>query len=172
MITRALAGVFFLCLWIQPAFSQAADAGRTAFETRCAVCHGGDGKGGEFAPGILARVAALGDPELTALVRSGVPSKGMPAFNLVVTEMAPLLTYLRLLAETNGTAPPLKKSKFNIGGQSIEGTVLHEGIDDVQLRTSDGRRQLLRRARDLYRVGTSQSDWTSYDGQTNGNRYS
>src|SRR5258706_15124981 len=92
----AMIGIF----WVSPASCQTPDTGRAVFETRCAVCHGGDGKGGEFAPGILAAVAARGDPELTALIRSGVPNKGMPGFSFVVTEMAPLLSHLRLLASS------------------------------------------------------------------------
>src|SRR5258706_6798576 len=86
--------------------------------------------------------------------------------------MAPLLSYVRLLSTKSG-APPLKTLKVDIAnGESIEGTVLHEGLDDLQLRTADGRVKLLRRAGDRYRAVMSQNDWTTYDGQHSGNRYS
>src|SRR5262245_16743437 len=93
--------VLELCLFTGFAaisFGQAVDTGRAVYETRCAICHGGDGKGGEFAPAILPGITARGDPELTALIASGIPGKGMPRFAIPVTEMAPLLSHLRTLA--------------------------------------------------------------------------
>src|SRR5215831_12751099 len=76
---------------------EAQEAGRAIFETRCGVCHGADGNGGEFAPSILSRLPVLGDAELTTVVRSGVPGRGMPAVALSDREMTALLTHLRTL---------------------------------------------------------------------------
>ena len=65
-----------------------APGGRPSFQDRCAVCHGVDGNGGEHAPSILARVQSQNEQELIALLREGVPLRGMPAFNDVPeTEM-------------------------------------------------------------------------------------
>src|SRR5256885_16600599 len=58
-----------------------APEGRLSFQNRCAVCHGTDGNGGEHAPSILARVQRQNEQELIALLREGVPQRGMPAFN-------------------------------------------------------------------------------------------
>ena len=58
--------------------------GRELFASRCAACHGGDGNGGEFAPGIVTRLAALSDAEVASIVHNGVPARGMPAFGIAV----------------------------------------------------------------------------------------
>src|SRR3954464_11567559 len=73
--------------------------GRASFQSRCAVCHGTDGNGGEHAPSILARVQSRNEQELIALLREGVPLRGMPAFNDVPeTELRALTGFLRTLA--------------------------------------------------------------------------
>ena len=41
------------------------------------MCHGGDANGGEFAGSIVARVAACTDAQLSTIIRSGVPGRGM-----------------------------------------------------------------------------------------------
>ena len=75
-----------------------APEGRLSFESRCAVCHGTDGNGGEHAPSILARVAGQNEQELIALLREGVPLRGMPAFNDVPeTELRALAGFVRTL---------------------------------------------------------------------------
>jgi alcohol dehydrogenase (cytochrome c) len=167
-------GVLELCVLAASAalsFGQAPDTGRIVYETRCAICHGGDGKGGEYAPSILPGIAARGDPELTSVISSGIPSKGMPRFSFVVTEMAPLLSHLRSLAKGAVPAPKPIVVK-TVSGESLQGTVVGEGIADLQLRTADGRIRLLRSEGDRYRTVTSQTDWPMYDGQYSGNRYS
>src|SRR6266436_2425365 len=80
-----------------------APEGRLSFQTRCAGCHGTDGNGGEHAPSILARLRSQNDQELTALLREGVPSRGMPAFNEVPdSEMRTLVGFLRTIAPPGG----------------------------------------------------------------------
>ena len=69
--------------------------GTKSFETRCAVCHGGDARGGEFGPSIVARVQAANDRDLAALIHSGIPNRGMPPFNLAESEMKALVAHLR-----------------------------------------------------------------------------
>jgi cytochrome c oxidase cbb3-type subunit III len=58
-------------------------AGRQIFVSECASCHGLDARGGEHAPNILARpeVQRMSDADIAAVVRKGVPSRGMPAFD-------------------------------------------------------------------------------------------
>ena len=60
----------------------APNPGRTQFERLCARCHGADGRGGEMGPGIVARLALRNDAELSALIRDGLPAKGMPGHPL------------------------------------------------------------------------------------------
>ena len=57
-------------------------AGRQQFISHCAVCHGADGHGGQLGPTIV----DVQNPRATSvqavlnIIRSGVPSAGMPAF--------------------------------------------------------------------------------------------
>jgi hypothetical protein len=46
------------------------------------MCHGEDGNGGEFAPGIVTRIATRTDAEIAAVVRDGLPNRGMPEVQL------------------------------------------------------------------------------------------
>src|SRR5256885_3042962 len=61
---------------------QALAEGRQAFDTRCAGCHGLDGRGGERAPDIATRSAVQqkSDANLTRIIRNGIPGAGMPGF--------------------------------------------------------------------------------------------
>lgn len=75
-------------------------AGRQAFESICASCHGLNGKGGERAPDIATRpeIVKLSDNNLLGVLREGRPQAGMPAFrDLGTAKLSELLNYLRLL---------------------------------------------------------------------------
>ena len=75
-----------------------APEGRLSFQNRCAVCHGTDGNGGEHAPSILARVQRENEAQMTALLRVGIPERGMPAFKDVPeAELRALTVFLRSL---------------------------------------------------------------------------
>jgi len=56
--------------------------GEQIFATRCAGCHGLDGRGGERAPDIAtnAKTVQRSDEELFRIVREGLPGTGMPPF--------------------------------------------------------------------------------------------
>src|SRR2546429_5591307 len=56
-------------------------------------------------------------------------------------------------------------------GQETGGQVLGEGFEDLQLRTDDKRIHLLRRAGELFREVTSETNWPTYNGDPGGNRY-
>ena len=57
------------------------------------------------------------------------------------------------------------------GGGTIDGVVLGEGFDDLQVRTADGRVRLLRREGDRVREVTSETGWPTYNGDPGGNRH-
>ena len=99
------------------AWGQAPD-GKVAFQTRCSVCHGTDGNGGEHAPTILPSLATKNDEELTTIIRDGVPRKGMPAFKeLPDAEVVQLVAYLRSLQPRRGRrgfAPVRQVIKLNL----------------------------------------------------------
>src|SRR6185436_19875481 len=75
---------------------QTVESGRQTFGGRCAGCHGTNATGGELGPGIVDRVPARTDEELTSVIRQGLPTAGMPAFpNLTETDVRGLIAFLR-----------------------------------------------------------------------------
>jgi alcohol dehydrogenase (cytochrome c) len=162
----------FVLLSVAALHAQTASDGARIFESRCAVCHGGDGKGGEFGPDMMLRAATRSDRDLASLIHAGIPNRGMPAFDFSEREMAALVAHLRKLAPPlTGTLP----NGITVMTESgpVQGVVKGQGARDLQLQTADGRVMLLRRtAGDRFRQVTSQTGWPSYDGADSGNRYS
>ena len=68
---------------IQKGEASSANAlGQKIFRTKCAACHGLDGRGGEHAPSIVQdQVKSLSDEDLAGIVHNGVTTKGMPEFS-------------------------------------------------------------------------------------------
>ncbi len=158
------------------AFGQSgASPGRVHFETRCAGCHGGDGNGGEHGPTIIARLFDLDDGALKTFISRGLPARGMPPTVLEDAEMQALIQHLRTLRVPRrfgrGPAALPMGSAVTTDGRTLEGEILNEGPDQMQLRTADGRIHLLRTEGEKYRPVTSQHDWPTYHGQIGGNRY-
>jgi alcohol dehydrogenase (cytochrome c) len=151
--------------------AQTVDSGRQAFENRCARCHGADGNGGEMGPPIVLRLTARDDGQLIKLIHEGVPDRGMPPSVIPEPEMADLVKFLRTIQRRPGTKPVRRLTLQTTAGVTLEGEVLGEGFDDVQLRTADKRVHLLRRAGDRVREVTSDADWPTYNGDPRGNRY-
>jgi alcohol dehydrogenase (cytochrome c) len=151
-------------------YAQAVDPGRRAFESRCARCHGADGRGGEMGPAIAERLSPLDDQQLMKLIREGQPLKGMPPNVVPDAEMADLVKFLRTI-ERAGERPLVRMSVQTTDGRTLDGLVLGEGFDDLQLQTDDKRVHLLRRAGDRYRPVTSETPWPTYNGDPGGNRY-
>src|SRR5277367_3882487 len=50
--------------------------GRKTFESRCSVCHGADGNGGEMGPAIARRISNLTDAQLKTTILEGLPARG------------------------------------------------------------------------------------------------
>ncbi len=65
----------------------------------------------------------------------------------------------------------MRRTVRTTDGRTLDGQVLGEGFDDLQLRTDDKRVHLLRRAGDRFRAVTSEADWPTYNGDPGGNRY-
>jgi alcohol dehydrogenase (cytochrome c) len=168
---RTSAALLCAALSICTARAEDPDAGRREYETRCSRCHGGDGNGGELAPGIVRRLASRSDEELGALVRGGLPNSGMPGFTIHDEPLRALVDFLRTLRLQRGSAPVRAKVETTTG-VTLEGLVLNETSLDMQLLTDDKRIHLLRAEGNLYRPVTSQTDWPTYNGQVGGNRWS
>ena len=152
--------------------AQTVEPGRTAYESRCVRCHGADGNGGEMGPPMALRLAAHDDRQLADLIRGGVPARGMPPSQIADPEMADLLKHLRTIQRRAADAPVARRLQLETtDGRTLDGQVVGEGFDDLQLRTADERVHLMRRAGGRFREVTSDTDWPTYNGDPGGNRY-
>ena len=167
------AGIGFIALvpLMAALVGQDVDAGRKVFETRCARCHGGDGNGGEMGPPITMRLSARNDEQLVTFIHEGVPLRGMPPSDVAGVELADLVRFLRSIQRRPEDKPVVRLTVQTTTGTTLNGQVLAEGFDDVQLLTDDKRLHLLRRTGDRMREVTSATDWPTYNGDPRGNRY-
>lgn len=100
---RMLLVVFLACgvIGICSASAAAQDASAT-YKSKCAVCHGPDGKGGKMGTRDFAspEVAAESDAQLTEIITKGKPPK-MPSYDgkLKDTEIKDLVGYIRGLGK-------------------------------------------------------------------------
>ncbi len=147
-------------------------AGRTVFENRCSGCHGSDGNGGELGPPIAIRMPNLSDEQISNTVRNGLPTRGMPANTVAAVEMPQLIAVLRaLIPRETGFRPYALKAALT-NGKTVEGMVVNEALEDLQMRGSDGKIHLLRRVdAKQYREVTSEVNWPFYNGGLTGNRF-
>ena len=67
-------------------------AAQSDFIARCAGCHGADANGGERAQGIRRDRT---DAQLAEIIRRGIPSAGMPAFDLPASDLKRLVAFIR-----------------------------------------------------------------------------
>jgi cytochrome c oxidase cbb3-type subunit III len=104
---RLAGSTLFLCLFAG-AIQAAVPDGQPLFSTRCATCHGLDGKGGEHAPNIAGNpeVQRLSDAALTGIIHNGIAGAGMPAFgsSLKADEIQSVVLYLRTLQGQSASA--------------------------------------------------------------------
>ena len=127
-------------------------------------------------PNIVERLAAFrADNQLTTLIHTGIPESGMPPNAVEGQELAALIRFVRSIAPRTGgrgfTRPQVRLTVETTAGKKLEGVVLGEGFEDLQLRTGDNKIHLLRRAGDKFREVTSEIDWPDYNGDPRGNRY-
>jgi alcohol dehydrogenase (cytochrome c) len=155
--------------WSQPA----PKPGQLLYERNCGVCHGGDGMGGEMGPNIVMRVGRLTDEQLAALLHDGRPARGMPGFpNLSNDERASVVNFLRTTMRPRRRPAPVSRTVELTDGSKLTGLVMNQSPADLQLRTADQKIHLLRPEGERFREATSQADWTTYNGDVRGNRYS
>lgn len=149
--------------------------GQGAYESRCSVCHGADGNGGEMGPAIARRLRALDDAKVTAVIREGLPTRGMPGFKLADTELKALIAHVRTFRPRRNAEEfqqyPLKATLTT--GATLDGTVISEGFQEAALATGPEKRvHLLRKAgAGKFREVTSEVNWNTYNGDIGGNRY-
>lgn len=98
-----------------------AQDGRQLFEKHCAVCHG-DGRGTERGPNLAnnRRVRSQSIAELRNVIRVGVPSRGMPAFDLPAAALDALTAFVRGFSgpasESNPAGDRAAGERFFFGG--------------------------------------------------------
>ena len=88
----------WLCLWAAGSIAVAAGrpqsslaTGRAGFEANCAVCHGGDARGGERAPSLFG--TRRSKQQILQIIRNGRPG-GMPPFHLPPREESALVNFV------------------------------------------------------------------------------
>lgn len=81
--------------------------GSALFASKCAVCHGADGRGGEHAPDIATAsdVQRLADRNLIDIIRNGVSGTGMPGFGWLGEEK--ILEIVASLRALQGKSSPV-----------------------------------------------------------------
>src|SRR5260370_36498966 len=94
----------------------------------------------------------------------------MPPSQVADTEMPNLIRFLRSMQRRAESRPVVRIKVQTIDGRVLNGQVLGEGFEDLQLRTDDQRVHLLRRAGDRFREVTSETGWPTYNGDPGGNR--
>jgi cytochrome c oxidase cbb3-type subunit 3 len=102
--------------------SQPVQRGKSAFEAKCATCHGLDGLGGEHAPDVVRRsaVRTLSDQALLDVIHDGIPQRGMPGFSDMGKEdIRGVVAYLRFLqgdsAEGSARGDPVRGRELFLG---------------------------------------------------------
>jgi alcohol dehydrogenase (cytochrome c) len=166
----ALVAVSGIVVW-----GQDRSPGQRSFESRCAICHGGDAHGTDRGPAIYNKLAARNDQSLTTVIRKGLPG-GMPAFQISDQELTGLIAYLRTLQAPARGGRPFQRPEVHetvtlTDGKTLTGVEVASGFNDHQIRTTDGKIHLLRRVGDKFREVTSTVDWPTFHGDISGNRY-
>ena len=148
--------------------------GKASYGAHCLLCHAGDGRGTNRAPGILDFVAATEPARVGAFLRTGAPDKGMPAFDLPAEELELLVAHLGKLAAAERPVAKRPAPLRLADGSVASGEVLNRSGFDAQLRTSDGRVRLFRNEGEAFRPAALKPsvDWPSYHGSDTGNRHS
>ena len=124
----ALVAVFVLS-----ALSLAAAQGEDSYQSRCALCHGGDAAGTDRARSILPTLHSLNRDRLATIITEGVSQKGMPAITIPADELGALITYLKEMAAAvapaarDPRAPQSRAGAIRIGnGRLLNGTILKD----------------------------------------------
>lgn len=159
----------FFCLSFAYAQNQVGEEAYRRYESSCSLCHGTDGTGGEFGPNISVRLPRLSDEQLTTVIHGGLPKRGMPAFpNIEGSQLKDLMTFLRTLKPR--VSEDVKRKVATTAGKVLVGVVLNQSNDDLELQTTDKAIHLLRRTGESFREVSSETDWTTYNGDLTGNR--
>src|SRR5467141_2773488 len=88
-------------LWTQTGSPEPQQSPRAEkiFAQQCAVCNGADARGGEYAPRLAGNGDLRGKPLswLRDVIKNGIPSGGMPAFDLPPADLDGVTSLVRSL---------------------------------------------------------------------------
>jgi alcohol dehydrogenase (cytochrome c) len=94
----------------------------------------------------------------------------MPAFpNIEGEKLKELISFLRSLKPR--FSEDIKRKVVMDTGTVLEGVILNESNDDLELQTADKAIHLLRRSGESFREVTSETNWETYNGDLSGNRF-
>ncbi|HLY62615.1 MAG TPA: PQQ-binding-like beta-propeller repeat protein [Terriglobia bacterium] len=95
--------------------------GQKLYASNCAGCHGSDFRGTDQGPGLTAnsRVRKMSVQRLGTTIKNGIPTSGMPPFDLSAEDLDALITFIRSLnsvaAESNVPGSPEAGRQFFFG---------------------------------------------------------
>src|ERR1700677_3479778 len=92
--------------------------GKQVFSVNCSFCHGSDARGGEGGPNLLRSPIVLNDREgevISAVVLNGRPEKGMPKFDLSMSDIADIAAYLHSMHSARDAQAPLASAAILVG---------------------------------------------------------
>jgi cytochrome c oxidase cbb3-type subunit III len=137
---------FALLLLVAPVFGQEAEAGRKAYLSFCANCHGAQGLGGRGPSLAQPLPRAQDDEALTRVILQGIPGSEMPPTRLIEQEVRDLIAYVRLLA---------REPAVQVAGNADNGKALYEQQGCAQCHAIAGEGGRL--GPDLTQIGQSRS---------------
>lgn len=92
--------------------------GKQVFSVNCSFCHGSDARGGEGGPNLLRSPIVLNDREgevISAVVLNGRPERGMPRFDLGMSDIADIAAYLHSMHRARDAEAPLAAAAILVG---------------------------------------------------------
>ncbi len=115
-------------------------SGKQQFISHCSACHGEDGHGGQMGPNIV----EIKNPRATSveavhnIVRSGIPSAGMPSFTTISdADVDAIARYVMSLKASGAPAavvqPAVARGDVTAGFDFF----MHQGIAPVAIRFED-----------------------------------
>jgi PQQ-dependent dehydrogenase (methanol/ethanol family) len=125
-LRRIIGPVTLAVLAFACALAQTQDSGRDGYQARCARCHGDDGNGGPRGPGIvdLVQFRAPSADGVRAVILNGIPSRGMPAFQIPDQEAVAIAAHVMALRSSRAS---VKAANDSAPGDPASGERLFAG---------------------------------------------
>ena len=133
ILTEGVAVALVALVWMLGVFANLPGIGETAaqessevyrrvyngwkwWHVYCARCHGENALGTPLAPNLIDPNKRLTDKEFLGVVREGVPTKGMPAWNQLLDDKQIIDIYTYVAARTERVLPPGRPDEVGANG--------------------------------------------------------